>query len=159
VSPNFLTKWRWTKPLPAIATKGTERLVAAPAKSAEKPEAPSAPTPASTSQAPTVPPEPPAANPPVAQAPDTVTAVPAKDLILKGPPHQIQPWATRTKLLVWFGVGLGTATLAILGFLYAQRRAKPSEPPNAKKAKSIVPGLLLKQPILPPQETVTAERA
>jgi hypothetical protein len=148
-----------TKPPPAIATQGAERLVVEPPKDSEKPAAPSEPAPKQTIQPPTAPPEPPAANPPVAQAPNPVNAAPEKDLILKGPPHQIQTWVTRTKLMGWLGIGLGTAALAILGCLYAQRRAKPSEPPNAKKAKSIAPGLLLKQPILPPQETVTAERA
>ena len=66
------------------------------------------------------------------------------------------------KVLVWLGLGLGGAALAVLARLYAIRRAQPPDVPEAGRDEDeleMPPELLLKEPVNLPQEAVMAEKS
>lgn len=63
------------------------------------------------------------------------------------------------KALVWLGLGLGAAALAVLARLYVVRRAKPVEIPDAGKEELKMPKeLLFKEPLNLPPAAAVAEK-
>lgn len=137
-----------TKSPPATADKGAAKLVA-----------PSAPAPVRASEKTLVKAEAVEPKGPITADSGTVTATPVKELVFRGPPPKARaPWAGM-KVLVWLGLGLAGAALAILARLHAGRPAKPREVLTAKEDDLIAaPGLLLKESVNMPKETIVAER-
>ena len=137
-----------TRPPPATASKGAEKLVA-----------PNVPAPVHASERITLPPGASAPKVPIAEDSVTVTDTPVQALVFRGPPPQAQP-SRAMKVLAWFGLGLGGAALAVVARLYVIRRAKPVVLlSNAGKDElKMPPELLLKEPLNPPRETVLAEK-
>ncbi len=133
------------KPPPVVAAKGAEKLAA-----------PNAPAPVSVSQrSPS-----PAAQPsktPVTQNSGSVTGAPVAALFFKGPPPQVRPQWGGLKVLLWFGLGLVAAALAVVARLYFIRRAKPAElsVPDKEELK-MPPELLMKEPVGLPEEVQTS---
>jgi len=106
-------------PPPATASKGTEKLAA-----------PNAPAPVRASERTTLPAEPSVPKAPIAEDSSTVTGAPVEALVFRGPPPDAQPRRVGIKALVWLGLGLGGAALAVLARLYVIRRAKPADFPG-----------------------------
>lgn len=137
------------KPPPATASKGAEKLVA-----------PSALLLARAREKTTVKPEPVQPKPPVNADSGAVTDAPVKELIFKGPPPQPRTRLSAKKVLVWFGLGAGVVVVAIVGRLCLVRRAEPSQVSNDKKEDLIdAPGLLLKESVNLPQQTLAAKES
>jgi hypothetical protein len=64
------------------------------------------------------------------------------------------------KVLVWFGLGLGGAALAVAGRVWRVRHAKPAGPADAKKDELKMPSeLLFKEPLNLPPEAMAAEKS
>jgi hypothetical protein len=135
------------RPLPATASKGAEKLMT-----------PSAPAPVLASERTTLPAEPSSPKPPATEDSGTVTGTPVQALVFKGPPPQLRPRRAGMKALLWLGVGLGGAALAVLARFYVIRRAKPEVLANAGKDElKMPPELLFKEPMNLPQEVPVAE--
>lgn len=134
------------KPPPVIAAKGAETLAA-----------PNAPAPVRVSQRPTLPAAPPVPKTPVAQNSGSVTGAAVAALFFKGPPPQVRPRRSGLKVLLWFGLGLLGAALAVVARLCIIRRAKPAELPSADKDElKMPPELLMKEPVEMPREAQTS---
>jgi hypothetical protein len=153
-----------TKPPPVTTSKGAEKLLApnapAPVRASERTTLPAQPSaPLRVNQKTTVPTEPSAPDAPVAEDSGSVTGATVQALILKGPPPQARPPRAGMKVLVWFGLGLGAAALAVLARVYVMRRAKPAGLADPRKDELKMPSeLLLKDPLNLPPETVLAEK-
>ena len=148
-----------TKPPPATATRGAERLVATTPKGPEKLLAASAPVPVRASESTTLPAQPPELKPPVIQDPGAPASPPVTELVFKGPPHEAPQPRPGMKALLWLGFGLGGAALAFLARLVVIRRAKPLGVSTASKDDlKMPPELLFKEPLTALQEPLAAEK-
>ena len=138
-----------TKPPSATVSRGAEKLAAT-----------STPLTVRARERTTVEADPVAPQAPITAGAGTVTDAPVAELIFKGPPHPPPPRVGAKKVLVWFGLGLGVAVLAILARLYLIRRAKPPAVPDPKKDDLKMPKeLLFKEPLNLPQEAVATEKS
>ena len=134
-------------PAPATGSKGAEKLVAlitpVPVRASEKPAA-----------------EPSIPKAPITEVSGTVTDAPIQALILKGPPPEARTLRPGIKALMWLGLGLVVAALAVVARLYMIRRAKPADFPKAAKEElKPAEGLLFKEPLNLPQAPVLAEKS
>ena len=137
-----------SRPAPATASRGAEKLVAL-----------GAPAVVLARERSTIPAEPSVPKAPVAEVSGTVTDAPAQALVFRGPPPEAQPSRVGIRWWVWLGLGLGGAALAVLARLYVIRRAKPPVPAEAGNGKPTpVPGLFFKEPLNLPQAAVMAEK-
>lgn len=138
-----------TRPTPATASKGAEKLVA-----------PNLVAPVRASEKTTLPAEPSAPIVPTAEVSAAVTDAPVQALVFRGPPPEAPSSRIGMKVLVWFGLAFGVAVLAIVGRVWVIRRAKPVDAADAKKDKLKMPSeLLFKEPLNLPQEAVAAEKS
>jgi len=148
-----------TKPPPATATRGAERLVAITTKGPEKLVAASAPVPVLASERTTLPAQPPDPKPPVTQDSGASASPPVTELVFKGPPHEAPQPRAGMKALLWLGLGLGGVALAVLARLCVVRLAKPPGVSAASKDDlKMPPELLFKEPLTALQEPVVAEK-
>ena len=148
-----------TKPPPATAIRGAEKLIATTPKGSEKLLAASAPVPVRASESTTLPAQPPEPKPPVTQDSGAPASPPVTELIFKGPPHEVPQPRAGMKALLWLGLGLGGVVLLVLARLFVIRRAKP---PGDSAASTddlkMPPELLFKEPLTALQEPVAAEK-
>jgi hypothetical protein len=136
-----------TKPSPATASKGAEKLAA-----------PNVPVPVRANERTTPPPKPSVPKAPAAEVSVTATDAPVQALIFKGPPPQART-SRALKVLLWLGLGLGGAALAVLARVWAVRRITPADLREIGKEEfKAPPGLLFKEPLNLPPETATAEK-
>jgi hypothetical protein len=148
-----------TKPQSATAAKGAERLVASTTKLSEKLLAASAPALVRASERTTLPAQPADPKPQVTQDSGAVTGASVKELIIKGPPHQAPQPRAGMKALVWLGLGLGCAALAVVTRILIIRRPNPSSASPASKDELKMPSeLLFKESVMAPEEPVAAEK-
>ena len=137
-----------TKPPPATASKGAEKLIV-----------PNAPVLVHAREKTTLPAEPPVPKAPIAEVSNSVTSAPVQALILRGPPPEARHRLAGIKVLMGLGLVLGVAAVAIPARLYIVRRAKPAAPSNAKKEELEMPKeLLFKEPVSLSQEAVATEK-
>jgi hypothetical protein len=148
-----------TKPPPATATRGAERLVAATTKGPEKLMAASVPVPVRASESTTLPAPPPDPKPPVTQDSGVSVSPPVTEIVFKGPPHEDPQPRTGMKALAWLGTGLGGVVLLVLARLCVVRFAKrPGVSAASKDDLEMPPELLFKEPLTALQEPVAAEK-
>jgi hypothetical protein len=138
-----------TKPPPATASRGAQKLVA-----------PSAPIPVRARERTALLASQPASKAPIAEDHGTATGDPVSALVFKGPPPQAKPQRSGMKGLMWLGLGLGVATLAVLVRLYIIRHTIPADfSADAKDQFKMPRELGFKEPMNLPQEPVMAERS
>ena len=89
-----------------------------------------------------------------------VTNTPVPSLVLRGPPPQTSPRRAGMKMLLWLGLALGVAAVAVLVRLYLIRRAKPADLAAVGKDElKMPPELLFKEPLNLPPEPVADEKS
>ena len=153
-----------TRPPPVTVSKGAEKLLApnapAPVRASERTTLPAQPSdPVRVSERTTLRTELSAPKVPVAEDSGSVTGAPVQELVFRGPPPQARPRRAGMKGLIWFGLVLGGAALAVLARVYVIRRAKPAELSAGGKDELKMPSeLFLKDPLNLPPETVLAEK-
>jgi hypothetical protein len=130
------------KPPPATVSKGAEKLAA-----------PNVPFTVRARENIIVKTEPAEPQVPITANSGTVTDALVAELVFKGPPHEDPPRVGAKKVLIWFGLVVGVAVLAILARLCLIRRAVPLEVTDAKKDDlKMPPELLFKEPVKLPQD-------
>ena len=146
-APQLAQRVSETRPPPASASKGAEKLAApntpAVARASER---------IALSTGPSVP------KAPIAVVSGAVTDAPVQALVFRGPPPETPAPRSGIKWWAWLGLGLGAAALAGLAWFSAIRRAKSADLPNTGKDDlKMPPELLFKEPLNLPQEIVLAE--
>lgn len=137
-----------TRPLPATASRGAEKLAA-----------PSPPAVARPSEPVATPRQPAAPQPLITTDPDSPSNIPVNALIVRGPPRQPHSRHAGLQALLWLALGLSVAASVVLARLYIIRRAKPAELPPANKEVELEmpPELIMREPINLPQAAIAAE--
>lgn len=156
--PETLAKPAPPAPQPAQHVSQPQPPPAIPSKGAEKLAAPNPPALVRSSQRTAPAPEPPAPKAPVAESSSSVTDAPVQALIVKGPPPQIRPpHRTGLKALLWVGLVLCGAALAVAARLYLIRRAKAGGPGPPKEELKMPREMGFKEPIGVSEEPVMAK--
>jgi hypothetical protein len=128
------------KPAQTVGSKGAEKLAT-----------PRAPAIAAVSEKPATKPNSAEPQPAVAHTSNAVASAPVPDLIVKGPPRPEHPRFSSRKVMIWIGLGLCGAVVAVLASLYVVRRPQPTEAPAGKPMDPLrADGILTKEPLEQP---------
>ena len=136
-APQFAQRVSDTRPPPASASKGAEKLAT-----------PHTPAVVRASERTALSTGPPVPKAPIAVVSGTVTDAPVQALVFRGPPPEIAAPRSGIKWWAWLGLGLGGAALGGLAWFCAIRRAKSADLPNTGKDDlKMPPELLFKEPL------------
>ncbi len=137
-----------SKPQPTRDVSQPKSPPATPSKGAEKLVAFNAPIQVRARERTTLTANSPAPKTALAQDSNTVAGTAAKELVFKGPPPQPRPHRSATKPLVFLGLVLGCAALAVVTRICLARRAIQRLPTDGEKDHLKMPSeLLFKEPV------------
>ncbi len=150
IAPPITSTATSSKPAPATASRGAEKLVApmVPKGTGAKP-----PVVARTAAAPPSKTSIPAAQNDPATGVETVAGTAPKELVFKGPPRQAsQSQPTERSQVLWLGICLVGVGCAVAGWIYLQLRLQSAAADKTGKDELMTPpGFILKEPKnLPP---------